>query len=901
MFDRPPASPSQEPDPFNTRPRSGTPNHATAADQALLAEMVRLLSYLQNVTSADALGYFLHGIERRSVERGQRLYSQGDKVDRIFLVESGTVDERRTQLRPSANGAGGSNARPATAEEFPLRKAGPGTLLGLFDLLNGKPHSSSARADGEVTIIVIEAAQVNRLLYSYPELRASMVPAARIDRLRTMPLLAGADIVAISYVADAAVMRTYIAGDTIYSAGESADRVFLIDQGEVRLDYVDRTNPYSLWMGNGGDMGYGTRPVTADRLPYELDHNAVAVSAVRVLVVPRQTFVAATAILPEVEGMRLRALRANTLDNTGIFAAWSPEQRTRLLGYASHYYLPASHLITQQGDPADSLWVLLPGGHATMHTVTDAGVALPDVQLEGPGFFNEEALRAQKPAASTLESGPNSGWLRIHWEDFNAFLATAGKQELASQLRLSRQAEAVEHETAHTHFRWLAAEEDVRLEVRRHWIVAMARIAPAAFLTVLFGWLLVLLIGLEVATMLPWIGLGALGLMTVATWFWGIVDYTNDFLVVTNLRVVRQEKVVLLSQRLQTAPLEKIQDVNYKQDVWGSYLGFADLEVQTPGPGGNIRFDRVADFEHVTKAIQAERDARRRHYQASGKKLIYSVLESRFGGVVVLPSRVLGLALPPAGAGATPNGGWLGQFTRALRANPLLGGPPLAAAAVAAGATGEPPGDATARADGPDAPKPLERYVWHKHWIVLVRVAALPLLGLIASSSLGLFFYFREMGGALVAVSIFAASISAAVLWWNVADWENDVYILDKDQLIDIERKPLGLEKKKRTAGMRQIVDIRMVVPSPVHYLLNFGNVFVQTAAQDGEFTFLNVRNPAGVMETIRRRLDQSRVDEERQAAKQRAQEFPDWLEVYSRLEKRKSDLEGGDEGGMGA
>jgi uncharacterized membrane protein YdbT with pleckstrin-like domain len=483
--------------------------------------------------------------------------------------------------------------------------------------------------------------------------------------------------------------------------------------------------------------------------------------------------------------------------------------------------------------------------------------------------------------------------------DFNVFLQESGRKEMAEQLQLGRQAQVVAQSHAQRRYRWLANDEIIRHEVRRHWIVALASIAPAIVLTILFGWLLVLVLEWQSGSMLAWVAVGALGVMTLGAWFWGIVDYTNDYLIVTNLRVVRQEKIVLVNQKLQAAPLEKIQDVNLNQDVWGVYLGFADLEVQTPGPGGNIHFDRVADFDRVAKEIQHERDLRRRHYQASGKQLIYQVLENRFGATLALPNRVLGLelspgaaALPPAPAGLE----WLAWLTGGMRRNPLTGRLQSNMAVVTPGAPGTQPAPAAAatavRTALPAAPAVArndERHVWHKHWFVLVRVGALPTLALIATLSLAAFFYISAMNGALVILFLFLASASAGWLAWNVADWHNDVYILDRDQLIDIEQRPLGLQKKKRTAGMRQIVDIRLDVPSPLHYLLNFGNVFVQTAAADGEFTFLNVRNPSGVMETIRRRLDQARQDEERQAARQRAQEFPDWLEVYSRLERRNA------------
>jgi hypothetical protein len=80
-------------------------------------------------------------------------------------------------------------------------------------------------------------------------------------------------------------------------------------------------------------------------------------------------------------------------------------------------------------------------------------------------------------------------------------------------------------------------------------------------------------------------------------------------------------------------------------------------------------------------------------------------------------------------------------------------------------------------------------------------------------------------------------------------------------------------------------VDLQLRVPTPLHYLLNFGTVRIQTAARDGEFTFANVPRPGEVIEMIRRRMDENRRAEERRQSLQRAQEFPEWLDVFSRLE----------------
>ncbi len=886
----PSSATSQAESPDNGRP-TPSPEANPDPNQALLRELVSHLTFLQQYTSADELGYYLSGIERRSAAKGERLYAQGAQVDRIFLIVSGTVDE--VSVRLSARRKGAANVRAASPrEETLLRRASSGTLLGLFDLVNGKTHSSSARTAADCDLIVLEAVQVNRLLYRYPELRAGMLPAARIDRLRTMPLLAGADNVAISYVADAAQSRDFKPGETIYQAGDKADRIYLVDQGQVRLDYGDATGPYSLWMGNGGDFGYGSRPQDAANPDIEVNHNAVALSAARLLIIPRQVFVAATGIIPEVEGARLRRLRAEALDKTGVFRAYTSAQHAHLLGFASHYYLPTAHLLTQQGDVADSLWVLLAGGKAVVHTIGPSGTALPDIQLEGIGFFNEDALRTRAPSASTLEANPGSSWLRIHWQDFSVFLEQNGRSEPAAALHLSRDVKPPAAADYQKHYDYLAPNERVMLEARRHWIVAAFRLAPATLLTMLFGWLLVLIVQYASYGLTVLIGAGVLGLLTLATWAWVIGDYLNDYLLITNLRVVRQEKVVMLRQRLQFAPLEKIQDVNLRQDALGVYLHFADIEVQTPGPSGNIRFQRAAQFERVVETIKREREVRRRHYQAAGKKLIYQVLENRFGGVLVLPSRVLALVAPEVPTPSRPPAGnvWLARLTGSNGRRNALTGKSAAA----------PPKSAASGTVAGGTPQPNALYIWHKHWIVLLRVSILPLLMLAAATVAAVLFYRNSMGGALIGVAMFFALIAFGWLMWRGADWYNDIYVLDNDQLIDIERRPLGLAKTQRSAGLRQIVDLRLDVPGPLHYLLNYGNVFVQTAATDGEFTFLNVGNPTGVMETIRTRLDESRVAEEQQAAQQRAQEFPDWLEVYSRLDRRRTigeDNSGDEEG----
>jgi hypothetical protein len=121
-------------------------------------------------------------------------------------------------------------------------------------------------------------------------------------------------------------------------------------------------------------------------------------------------------------------------------------------------------------------------------------------------------------------------------------------------------------------------------------------------------------------------------------------------------------------------------------------------------------------------------------------------------------------------------------------------------------------------------------------------------------------------------------------LAWIIADWRNDTYEIDAKQIADVEKKPLFFSEQRRTALLGEIENIEVSIPSPLHYLLNFGNVRLQTAASQGEFSFNWVPNPRGVSEEIRRRIEVYRYQQENNRARQRAQELPDWFEMYNRL-----------------
>jgi len=72
---------------------------------------------------------------RKAFSAEQVIFSKGDRTGRIFVVESG-----RVRLSQIARGG----------QELFLRSVGRGYVLGQMSALDGKPHSVSATAQGQI-------------------------------------------------------------------------------------------------------------------------------------------------------------------------------------------------------------------------------------------------------------------------------------------------------------------------------------------------------------------------------------------------------------------------------------------------------------------------------------------------------------------------------------------------------------------------------------------------------------------------------------------------------------------------------------------------------------------------------------------------------------------------------
>ena len=781
---------------------------------------------------------------------GDELTRQDDVAEYLIIILSGSV--RVSRREKNATGAVDTLARVAIG----------GDIIGRYELTFSLKYISTATAEDAVSALCIERSTLERLLYRYPASHQQTVYQAVVNRLRTMPLLADVDMAILGFLADEIRSQTVKAGTVLYTQNQAPDTLFLIAQGQIELYHPRRTDN-RLLLGTGGSFGFpGSVGVTNNAAPDKYGHWAEAKAETTVFELPWRTIRQIGRRFPQAIDPEIQLLPAKTISAVSIFAGLSPQEQIQLAGFCSFHRIPQYHPITQQGDSADSMWILLENSRAVLSALDEDNRALPRAPVRGIVTFNETALLAPNQVELTVESEPGSLWLRLHRQDFQRFGQICGP-EIVDKVaaRLPVQADDADLEQRQD-YKWLRKDEILVTLQLRHWLALLGQsrtTVVAVFVSAGLIWLLSTL-GISL-----WVGLGISALLVILTVIWGILNYLNDYFIVTNRRVIQQEKVIFFSEQRREALLEQIQRVDVATTFWGNLLNYGTLSVYTAGTTGSIDFNFVADPDNLRTAIFHHRSLCQQRSSAESKLDIQDALENRLGLSVDLPSRVrTDSALPAPNDTAAGLPLWQ-KLRRAITVDSSLDR------------------------------ETTDRIVWHKHWWVLFVQVVLPgtlflfevlfLAGGFSSVSL-----LQQLQSSLNAQTLLLVGglVTLATLgWilWAVSDWWNDTYTVTEDRIIDVEKLPLFLSEQRREAQLSDIQDIRLEMNSPLKMMLNFGNIIVQTAAGEGAFTFDHVPNPRNVKEEITRRMIAWRREDERRMAQDRSRDLPDWFEMYNRLE----------------
>jgi uncharacterized membrane protein YdbT with pleckstrin-like domain len=114
----------------------------------------------------------------------------------------------------------------------------------------------------------------------------------------------------------------------------------------------------------------------------------------------------------------------------------------------------------------------------------------------------------------------------------------------------------------------------------------------------------------DVATAIS-IAVGAVALILILLILWKLLVLRSYEHVLTNRRMIQQ--IGVFNKRSMDAPLDKVNNVEHWQTLWGRMLGYGDVEIDTASEHGATRFKDIARPLEFKNAIVGATEAYRSH------------------------------------------------------------------------------------------------------------------------------------------------------------------------------------------------------------------------------------------------------------------------------------------------
>lgn len=164
--------------------------------------------------------------------------------------------------------------------------------------------------------------------------------------------------------------------------------------------------------------------------------------------------------------------------------------------------------------------------------------------------------------------------------------------------------------------------------------------------------------------------------------------------------------------------------------------------------------------------------------------------------------------------------------------------------------------------------------VIHRHWFdMFLHLVSGILMGIVLLGSLVILpaLYPDIARGQHAAFFFFMENTFLLLLWvYLFLVWTDvyfDVWIITNERIVNIEQKGLFV---RHISELRfsQVQDVTSEVEGFIPSILDYGEVFVQTAGEQTRFIFRNVPNPIGIKDLIMRLASDAREDDLEEAVK---------------------------------
>jgi len=524
------------------------------------------------------------------------------------------------------------------------------------------------------------------------------------------------------------------------------------------------------------------------------------------------------------------------------FNQLTDEEAAHCLQYCEFLECSPGTKIFSTDEKSEHLFFILDGDVKVFGTRQKA--ALGNGVFGEGDHFGEEALGDGNVHKTRAESVSQTSLLSINRKNLSHLMKIYPK--LNDAFVLMYQSWKVANELVLT---WLVPDEKLQLISRRHKIIPVLRLISinaaglAAFALLLFA----AFTSKDFSQLLMVLAFLVL-LGGILSSVWGVAEWANDIFIITNHRVIAQRQLYGFFDSRQESPTSAILSTGYDTSLMGRLIGYGTVNLRSYT--GEIFFKKLPFPQTIFEYLEFLRGRVTEEKKAEEKKLIQSTLSGRLGGAVqnpavnIKPSTFSTSLTMIYQSGSIQD--WLARFfqLRQEKGNSII---------------------------------------YRTHWWILVRKTFVPFLLLLI---LFLGFVGRLLGmlASLPEIPFYTATLVLTVisaLWWiyQYYDWYNDQYILTKDQLVDVSRKPLGYEDR-RSAPVKNIQTVEFKRKGLIGLMLNYGTVRIQIGNE--ELTFDDVYAPSQIQGEIYQHLKKFQDEQQRLEG----QRMAEWITTYDQLKR---------------
>jgi hypothetical protein len=338
-------------------------------------------------------------------------------------------------------------------------------------------------------------------------------------------------------------------------------------------------------------------------------------------------------------------------------------------------------------------------------------------------------------------------------------------------------------------------------------------------------------------------------IITILLLVYIVIDWANDFLILTNTRVIYDDQQLFVRHVQQQLLVNDIQQVNLRQGSYPEWwFNYGTILIRSFSPR-RLTFEKAANPQAMQDKIMAEVNNIRK---LSEPEALRQMIEDQVYG-----NKPANVVKPKIHAETRQ-----GLFPWLFHPNPEI-----------------------------DYDR--EIVMWRPFWfftlLMLLRPIGTFLLGCIAI----LLLLRLELISPILALAIWIPVFLACGGWafWVHQEYENDRYILTRQNITDADKRPLGPETR-RVAPLSAIQDISFDVGFFEAVLMTlgvgFGDVVIETGgAGGGKFTFYHVPDPHAVQATVNDYLTDFRKHEK----ERQLQDTVAMLKLYHQAQAEHQEL----------